>query len=225
VLERVCFATPNSTDFIQKPWFEMFERLWRPAQWRLLMPSTLPVGEARNEVLRRAVADKEEWVAFMDWDQILPEGWLQRLWGLATGNDGQAVVAMAGSLYFERGEPHYPVAGHLNPDGTSYRVLTEFETPDWGMKVDVIGMGAALVHVPSIAHLAEKPLFGYEWGGFRFGTEDIRAFNVLKEEGLEVVLDTKFPVGHLGQRVVGRQEWEIEKAKLLKEAGYADLRP
>jgi hypothetical protein len=217
MLDRVFFATPNSTDFILKPWFEMFERLWKPAKWRLLMPSTLPVGEARNEVLRRAVADGEEWVAFFDWDQIVPEGWLKRLWGLATGNDGQAVVAMAGSLYFERGAPHYPVAGNLNPDGKSYRVLTEFETPDWGMKVDVLGMGAALVHVPTIARLVNLPLFGYEYGGFRYGTEDLRAFNIMRDEGLEVVLDTKFPVGHLGQRVVGRAEWEIEKAKLLKE--------
>lgn len=215
-MKRVLFATPNSTETFGKLWVANFVASKKPASWGWTVPSSLPVGTARNEVLKKAVEAGEEWVAWLDYDNIPPWDWVERLEETALKED--EIPTITAGVYFERGWPHYPVLGMLNENGKSYRVTTELPTsPTY---VDVVGMGCVLVHLGeefcSFLKDLDFQLFGYEHKGTVFGTEDIRAFLLLKENGFGVMVDPAVEAGHVGTQVVGAKHWAAGLASLME---------
>lgn len=215
-MKRVLFATPNSTETFGKLWVANFVASRKPASWGWTVPSSLPVGTARNEVLKKAVEAGEEWVAWLDYDNIPPWDWVERLEETALKED--PIPTITAGVYFERGWPHYPVLGMLNPKGESYRVKTEL--PKSPTYVDVVGMGCALVHLDgefkNFLEDLDFNLFGYECQGEVFGTEDMRAFLLLKRNGFPVLVDPTVVAGHVGTQVVGAEHWAAGLASLMK---------
>jgi len=206
-------ATPNSTTYVDKNFAMALMALQKPEKWRMLMPSVLPVGAARNEVFRKAREAKEEWILFLDYDNTFPPDIIDILMKVheSTGAD------LTGGVYFEQGWPNYPVLGNINKDLFSYRVALQDEVLKEGsvFVCDVIGMGCSLVHTPKFFEYPDD-WFGYTLDDKKWDTEDMRAFVLMKQRGITVAATT-CGIGHSGTYIFGAHDWALGRKVIFEK--------
>jgi len=180
-----------------------------------------PIACARNDLIKLAQTsmDKEgyqiDYLLWIDADNILhPSDFYKLLY------DGKDMVS---GLYFTRKPPFRPVATYNLPNTGIKGWLNGYEE-DALMSVDGIGMGACLMTWKVAKLMLDNFEFpfdflkvkdtGKEGNPLVYITEDLVFCDRLRAMGVEIFLDTRVFVGHVGG-VVTAQNFEPFRDKLF----------
>lgn len=156
-------------------------------------PDSLEVGEARNEIVRLALADKVEYLFFLDYDVVPQPNALIKLLSLK--------VPIAAGVYHLKCVPPQPL---IMVKGWE----KAFEEYDYGdlIKADGVGMGCTLIHMEVFKKI-EAPWFktspGYssKTSAILPGmTEDIYFCEKARAAGYDIIVDTTVQCGHVDWR-------------------------
>lgn len=172
------------------------------------------IHQARESLLRQAVADGAHFALFLDSDMRFPPDTLLRL--LAHGSP------IVGINYAQRGMPTDFVAIKRVPESPEERGEKLVTGPDsTGLEdVDALGFGACLIETAALGRLPEgEPWFWFErrWPGDHVG-EDVYFFRALRGVGIQprVDHDLSKECGHIGH-------FTFQTAHAFAEREYAAL--
>ena len=146
----------------------------------------------RNELVKTAILKECDYVWFIDSDQIIPKGTLDRLLSLIQ----EKKVGIVSGMYFTRMPPNLPVirkrVGELFEAIFDYKGITE---------VDGIGFGCCLADI-SIFKEVNFPWFEFKYeevSGFpHYFSEDLTFCKKLRNKGIKILVDTDLVISHIG---------------------------
>jgi len=176
---------------------------------QIYMRTSTIVDKARNELVKMALNDNCDYLLFIDSDNIVPKGAVEKLLGMD--------VDIASGLYFSKGKPYLPVA--RIKEGDRHFFLEDFEFNQI-IKVAGAGMGLCLIKAKVFKDL-EYPYFKLEWreaDGRQYQiAEDLYFCENAAKKGYEVYLNTGVVCGHYGTEVdashfmVYKEQLKIDK--------------
>lgn len=196
---------------------------------RLMDQSAMPLDLAvlkgsvltlqRNELLKRMRGD---WILFIDDDmQWAPDAVARLVQTLEDLRDQGIEPDVLGALCFRRVSPYQPTL-YVRAKGGGYNFLEEWDTDI--VDIDATGMAFALITKACLERLVGGPIPPFEerievraapdffkWYG-SLG-EDLRFCEEVKAAGGRVMVDTRVHIGHIGERVIGYQDFLRELAE------------
>ena len=164
------------------------------------------IEKARNELVWNAANENATHLMMIDSDMVFPPDGIDRL----LKHD----VDIVGGLYYGRMHPK-AMAFYKNPDGT----VTNFDPkqPPGLYEVDFVATGFMLINMRVFTKL-EPPFFTFTYNPEFFGLrnqgmltptgEDSYFCLTAKEAGYKVFVDNTIQLGHVGQRMYTRRDWE-----------------
>ncbi len=115
--------------------------------------------------------------------------------------------AVVGGLYFHREPPYQPHMYNFDPkDSVAMWPILKWE--EGLIKVDCVGAGALLIERWVLEEM-KPPWFYY---GAELESEDITFCRRLGKAKIPVWCDTKCECGHIGEIVIGRNQFLLERA-------------
>ena len=148
------------------------------------------VYDARDKIAMDALANKVDWVMWLDSDIIYPANIIQKL--MSRNKD------MITGLYYKRTAPYTPCIYKL--EGDKLQPYLDYEDNKI-FPVEASGFGCMLMKAKVIKAVHEK------FGGCFFpvngvGGEDLSFIRRAKECGIEVWCDSSVKCGHVGRQIV-----------------------
>lgn len=164
---------------------------------------SLPIDLARNELARKAIEVKSDYVWWLDSDMIPEDDTLEKL--IKSEKD------IVGALCYTRNPPYKPVLRKLEKIGSAYN----FEFVDTVEKnklveTDATGFGCLLMKTDVLKKISEKssPLFEFSEmitpSGTKYLSEDILFCIKAKEFGYKIFVNTNTVCGHIGEIIVDK---------------------
>lgn len=152
---------------------------------------------ARNNIVEAGISNDVDYILMLDDDMLVPANLIKRL----IGHD----VDVVGATYYQRGGAYHPVIMMRDePDEPgAYSAHFIHHTHPWlttdrGMhQADVIGGGCMMFK----AEVFKKIIPPYFESERRLGT-DLAICGRLKDEGVEIWVDTTVELGHVGEKQV-----------------------
>lgn len=148
------------------------------------------VYDARDKIAMDALANKVDWVMWLDSDIIYPSNIIRKL--MSHNKD------MVTGLYYKRTPPYTPCIYKLEDD----KLKPYLDYPeDKLFKVEAAGFGCMLMKASVIKAVHDK------FGGCFFpvngvGGEDLSFIRRAKDIGIEVWCDSSIECGHIGRQIV-----------------------
>lgn len=148
------------------------------------------VYDARDKIAMDALANKVDWVMWLDSDIIYPANIIQKL--MSRNKD------MITGIYYKRTAPYTPCIYKLEEE--KLRPYIDYEE-DKVFKVEAAGFGCMLMKAKVIRAVYDK------FGGCFFpvngvGGEDLSFIRRAKDIGIEVWCDSSVKCGHVGRQIV-----------------------
>ena len=175
----------------------------------ILTHTDIYVDRARNELVKKAIVSKCDYVWFLDTDHIFPQGTLTRLLKLMKDKNADIVSG----LYFTRTPPVIPVIRKYVDD--TYEPIFDYSGV---IEVDGIGFGCCLIKTELFKKL-EFPYFDgkYEerYGFQGFIGEDLYFCRNIRKLGIKIYVDTDLIIQHIGG-LVNDQDFLPHKQDYLK---------
>lgn len=200
-----------------------------PVQWSVVQGSILT--SQRNELVQRM---KGDWILFIDADMVFDVTAIGRLIKAREEQD----LDVLGGLCFQRVSPHQPTM-YMREQPTSGGYLFLEKWDDDIVEVDGTGLAFVIIHrrvfERMIRALDERPEFTwpsyderikmpppdfFRWAG-GFG-EDLRFCQDAKATGSRIFVDTRIPIGHVGESVFDHNTFLREIA--LRDPKVEELR-
>ena len=189
---EIAVGIPCPTGVMTRETAVGLKRLAEPmfSQCAYYSPDGMEVGDARNEIVRNALADGADYIFFIDYDVVPPPNALVRLRSLD--------VDIAAGVYHLKQIPSHPLIFVEGWPGA-------FEDYDIGdlVKVDGVGMGCTLIKT-DVFRKIEEPWFKTVAGHtddmrdvLPTMTEDIYFCRKAKDAGYEVIVDTGIQCAHV----------------------------
>lgn len=148
------------------------------------------VYDARDKIAMAALANKVDWVMWLDSDIIYPSNIIRKL--MSHNKD------MVTGLYYKRTPPYTPCIYKLEDD----KLKPYLDYPEKKLfKVEAAGFGCMLIKASVIKAVHDK------FGGCFFpvngvGGEDLSFIRRAKDIGIEVWCDSSIECGHIGRQIV-----------------------
>ena len=148
------------------------------------------VYDARDKIAMDALANKVDWVMWLDSDIIYPSNIIRKL--MSHNKD------MVTGLYYKRTPPYTPCIYKLEDD----KLKPYLDYPEHKLfKVEAAGFGCMLMKASVIKAVHDK------FGGCFFpvngvGGEDLSFIRRAKDAGIEVWCDSSIECGHIGRQIV-----------------------
>lgn len=148
------------------------------------------VYDARDKIAMDALANKVDWVMWLDSDIIYPSNIIRKL--MSHNKD------MVTGLYYKRTPPYTPCIYKLEDD----KLKPYLDYPENKLfKVEAAGFGCMLMKASVIKAVHDK------FGGCFFpvngvGGEDLSFIRRAKDIGIEVWCDSSIECGHIGRQIV-----------------------
>jgi len=171
----------------------------------------------RNEAVQRMEGD---WLLFIDDDMVWQPDAIEKL----VQTREQYDLDIVGALCFRRSPPHQPTLYmRTEPNAGPYNFLEKWDYDV--VEVDATGMAFCLIHKRVFERIADSPMptlaerqgLGlpqfFAWQG-KLG-EDLRFCQDAKAAGCKIFVDTRIPIGHVGEFEVGEQDF-------LKQIAWRD---
>lgn len=170
------------------------------------------IDRGRNELAKKAILNKCDYVWFIDSDHILPKGTLNRLLKIIKDKNASVVSA----LYFTRTNPNLPVIRKIEEGG--FEQIFEYQGI---IEVDGVGMGCCLIKTEIFKGL-EYPYFDsiYEKKGdlVSYIGEDLFFCRTLRNKGIKIYVDTDLVIKHIGGIVDENNYNPYKKGYLVGDA-------
>ena len=197
---RLMIATPAYDPMV---WMETYAAMVQLDKCGMDVVSFTPTGftvsKARTLTAEAAIAEKADWLLFVDSDVVPPKDGLRNLlehdkevcfgyYTKGTGDGDQTCL-------YEKGDTYGKIIGReqlkeLNRSGETL------------LEVHAGGMGFALVWVP-VFGMIRKGWFEYAWSpSGRKMSEDYHFCNRCREAGLKLYADTRVDCGHMRPQVI-----------------------
>ncbi len=173
-----------------------YERLEKPPLWTSIAVGGTHVDQARNTIVRRALAAAPDvsHILMIDDDIVAePRSLLQLL-----AHD----VPVVGGLYFERLPPHRPVVYKRGSGHASGYVPFEDFAPSGLQEVDGIGGGFLLVR-REVYEAIDPPWFANQFPV----SEDVYFCAKAQQAGFRILLDAGMRLGHLTTAIVTEADY------------------
>lgn len=168
----------------------------RNHEMSLSFSDKIPLDAARNELIKKALEHKPDYIWWIDSDMVIAPRTLEKLL-----SDKKDIVS---SLYLSRTPPHKPVARVLK-DGKYH--LLDSVAENKIIEVDALGLGCMLVKMEIIEKLSGKYPNVFEFkhtdNSSEYLSEDFVFCEKAKKEGFKIFMDTGIVSGHIGELVIG----------------------
>lgn len=156
------------------------------------------IYDARNELVKRAVALQTDYILWLDSDMVFGRDLMYRLMDDMDGRD------MVSGLYFRRKPPYYPVISKHLKTAEKFGEAAEEEPfldyPDEIFEIAGCGFGCVMLRTEACVEMA---LAGKEWfkpyGGVG---EDLAFCSRMTEIGRKMYCDPTIKLGHVGRAIV-----------------------
>jgi len=169
--------------------------------WKIdiIMEVGTVLDRARNELVKKALQRKADYIWFIDSDSIIPKDAFKKLLNLNAD--------IASGVYFVKTRPYVPVMRKEIEGKLYFMELIDFNRV---YEADGIGLGCCLIRADVFKKLP-KPWFKFEWKeGERQLSEDLYFCRLARKHGFKILVDTGIVVGHQGGTVT---DFEYRAAK------------
>jgi len=170
------------------------------------------IDHSRNELVKKAQLDKCDYVWFIDTDQLISKGTLDKLLALK--------VNIASALYFTRTPPIIPVMRKF--ENGCYEGIFDWKDGEV-LEVDGIGLGCCLIKM-NVFDDIEFPYFKLTYENFKGYTlhvsEDLNFCRKVRKAGFKIYVDTGLIARHIGGIVDGS---EYNKKFYVQSKWFKDM--
>jgi 2-polyprenyl-3-methyl-5-hydroxy-6-metoxy-1,4-benzoquinol methylase len=160
---------------------------------------------ARNSIFKSFKNSDMNYLLTIDSDMIWEKEGLEQAYNLIQHDEVDIVTG----IYHTKSKPHLPVIKKLDLNSGAYNIYMDWD--DKPFEVDGAGMGFMLIPKYVIEEL-EMPYCDWE-GGF---SEDLNFCLKAKLAGFRLWADPSIQLGHIGQKVITRNDWEKQHKKSVE---------
>lgn len=161
----------------------------------------------RNEAVQRMEGD---WLLFIDDDMVWRPDAIKNIVAVREEHD----LDMVGGLCFRRSDPFQPTLYmREQPTAGAYNYLEKWDSDL--VEVDATGLAFCLIHRRVFERIAGEPMpplesrnrpaLFFQWNG-TVG-EDLGFCQMAKASGSRIWVDTRIPIGHIGEVEIGEQDY------------------
>jgi hypothetical protein len=171
----------------------------RGLKFNLIVGMDAELAEKRNQIVRKFLEGKSEFLLFVDDDMVLPADLARKL---AAYN-----VPVIAPLATMRMPPFPPVIYERGVMGITNKWVYPQDKP---FTVDVVGTGVLMIRRDVLEQM-EEPWFAwgdYQIKGNRMGEDIYFSDKVRFELGLPIWIDPSLKVGHIGFKVATADDWQ-----------------
>jgi hypothetical protein len=207
---KLAIAFPLVNESVHVNFFLSMMAMNKPDEFAILTPRNphglwqLNIDEARNNLVRQALADGCSHLLMCDTDQVYPRDTLNKL--MAHGVD------ICGVIVHRRYPPFDPILLRADKRKADRYVHVGDEEMFSGdlIEVDATGTGCLLINM-SVFNLVPEPWFKIDEQAGKPVGEDIYFCWKARNAGVSIHIDTSVRVGHLSTMEIDRALYEICK--------------
>jgi predicted O-methyltransferase YrrM len=187
----------------------------------LIMEKSPYIHKSRNRAFKEAQNVGADYLVMIDCDMGFPPDALQKL--IALDKD------VASGLYYEKDNPHYPLAYTWTGDTKNWHGNI-VDIPAEPFKIDAVGTGFMLISkkvldywTPEVYAKHGKPFspIWYDDGeGGEIAGEDTSFCLRMRDVGFDIWVDPTFELIHTGIQRAKKAHWEMARSQLIESKGW-----